>query len=190
MIAIILAYLLGSIPFGLLIAKYNGIDLRSGGSGNIGATNALRLGGKLVGILTLFGDFAKGALAIYVAKEVDPNLIGITAVAAVFGHIFPVWLKFRGGKGLATAAGVLLMVNINIFVIALASWVITFAITKISSAAALAACVVAMISSFIFIDTTALKASVIGILFMIILRHKDNIIRLYNRTESSFKSKK
>lgn len=185
MITVLISYILGSIPFGLLIGKFNGIDVRSSGSGNIGATNLLRVGGKLLGLLTLLLDFSKGVIAVYIARLYEPSMINFAAIAAVIGHIYPVWLRFNGGKGVATAAGVLLCLNPSIFSVAIIAWSIVFGISRISSLSSLSACIAAGFSSIIFLDNIEDRSALLLILFLIILRHKQNIIRLLRKEEKT-----
>lgn len=183
MITVVLAYLLGSIPFGLLIGRLKGIDVRSAGSGNIGATNLLRVGGKLLGLLTLLLDFSKGFIGVYIANLYEPSMLNLAAIAAVLGHIYPVWLRFNGGKGVATAAGALLCLNAQIFSVAIIAWAIVFLISKISSLSSLSACIAAGVSSFWLLDNLEDRSVVLLILFLVILRHKQNIIRLLRKEE-------
>lgn len=183
MITVLIAYLLGSIPFGLLIGRFKGIDVRSVGSGNIGATNLLRVGGKFLGLLTLLLDFSKGFIGVYVASLYEPSMLNLAAVASVIGHIYPIWLRFDGGKGVATAAGALLCLNVQIFSVAIIVWAIVFLIYKISSLSSLSACIVAGVSSFWFLDNVEDRSVVLLILFLVILRHRQNIIRLLRKEE-------
>lgn len=187
MIIIAIAYLLGSIPFGLLLAKLKGIDLRKGGSGNIGATNALRLGGKWLGISTLLLDVAKGIVAVKLAAEYQPEMLDFAALAAVIGHIYPIWLKFKGGKGVATAMGVIAFLNYQVFIVAIAAWLITFKTSKISSLSALVGCLCAGISCFFLIDNSQQKLVIMAILALIVWRHKENIERLLAGKEKAIK---
>jgi len=133
-----LAYLLGSIPFGLLLTRYIGKqDLRKIGSGNIGATNVLRSGSKKLAALTLLLDFGKGLIAARIGALFGPDMMVICAVATVLGHIFPIWLKLRGGKGVATALGVAFALSWPIGILACLSWILAVWITRMSSAGAL-----------------------------------------------------
>jgi len=189
MIIIAIAYLLGSIPAGLLLAKLKGIDLRAGGSGNIGATNALRLGGKLLGASTLLLDASKGIAAVYIAAKFQPDMINLAALSAVLGHIYPVWLKFKGGKGVATAIGVILFLNYQIFLIAISAWLLTFKAKKISSLAALAGCFCAGISCIWLAHDQQQGLTITAILTLIVCRHSENIKRLLAGEELAFKEK-
>ena len=138
--AFIGGYLLGSIPFGLVLTALAGLgDVRKIGSGNIGATNVLRTGRKGLAAATLVLDGAKGAVAVLIAAHWGPDLRLVAALGAVLGHLFPVWLKFKGGKGMATALGVLLAVDWHIGVAACATWLIVAALFRFSSLATLVA---------------------------------------------------
>ena len=186
-----LAYLIGSIPFGVFVAKLGGIkDITKQGSGNIGATNILRVGGKKLGALTFILDFLKGLVPI----TIYIYLYGLTiftlygAVLCVIGHIFPIFNKFKGGKGVATSLGVIMAINPQVCLIMLALWVLLFLITKISSASALF--IFAMMPFVILVINSQNKEFMIfGIVLSIIiyLSHTANIKRLLNGTEKSFK---
>lgn len=189
MTIIIIAYLLGSIPFGLLLAKLKGIDLRKGGSGNIGATNALRLGGRAIGVSTLLLDIAKGALAVCIAEKCDHNMINWAALSVVLGHVYPVWLRFKGGKGVATAAGAILFLNWQVCVIAVATWIVSFKVSKISSLSAIVACLCAGISIIWLVPIIEQQFTIAIILALIVWRHHDNIKRLLSGEELIFKAK-
>jgi len=183
MIIVLISYLLGSVPFGLLIGKLNGIDVRSVGSGNIGATNLLRVGGKLLGLLTLVLDFSKGVIAVYITHLYEPSMLNFAAIAAVLGHIYPIWLGFNGGKGVATAAGVLLCLNPSIFLVALIAWAGVLMLSRISSLSSLSACIAGAIGSLFFSHNLEDRSALLLIFFLIILRHKQNIIRLLRKEE-------
>lgn len=174
-------YLLGSIPFGLIIAKLAGFgDIRNFGSGNIGATNVVRKAGKFWGLLTLLGDGGKGALAIYLSEYIcaDYTASIYVALAAIIGHVFPVWLKFKGGKAVATSFAAFLMLNFMFGLVVCATWIITFLVTRISSLAAIIAFVLAPIMAcFLGLDNRLVIASSL-ISMLVIFRHKDNIKKL------------
>jgi len=181
------AYLLGSIPFGLVVSRLCGAqDPRQAGSGNIGSTNVLRLSGKKVGILTLLGDLGKGWVVGWVSltfySQTIWALVGMLAV--VVGHIFPVFLKFRGGKGVATGLGAILGFHFGTGLILVLLWLGTVALFKYSSAGALVAFGVFPLVSWIMAQDN--KFLVFSILFscMIIFKHKGNIERLLKGTES------
>lgn len=189
-LALILAYLLGSIPFGVILSKAMGAgDLRNIGSGNIGATNALRTGNKKLAALTLLGDMLKGTAAVLAAYALAPEIAAFAGLVAVLGHIFPIWLKFKGGKGVATALGVLLGLAPLAFLAAIATWLGMFKWKKISSLAALVAFALAPFYCWLASDAkTALFTLFISIL--IFITHRENIGRLTRGEESTFKNKK
>ncbi|WP_421988489.1 glycerol-3-phosphate 1-O-acyltransferase PlsY [Roseococcus sp.] len=183
-VAIVLAALLGSIPFGLLLTRAAGLgDVRSIGSGNIGATNVLRTGNKKLAAATLLLDMLKGAAAVWLAGWIaGPAWEPAAAVAAVLGHCYPPWLGFKGGKGMATALGVSLGLAWPIFVASGLTWLIMAKITKRSSAGSVSAIVVAPLAALVF----ATPAAALGLLILglyVIWRHKGNIQRLLAGTE-------
>ncbi len=183
-LAALLGYLLGSVPYGLVLTRMAGLgDIRTIGSGNIGATNVLRTGNKALAAATLVLDIAKGAVALLLARSLwGEDAALIAGVAAMAGHVFPLWLGFRGGKGVATGAGVLLAAQWWLGLGCLAVWLVAAAITRISSASALAACVAAPVLALIFGDARlALFAA--GLAALIIWRHRANIERLMAGTE-------
>lgn len=184
--AIGLGYLLGSIPFGLILTKAIGIDIRSVGSGNIGATNVLRTGNKPVAAATLLLDAGKGAAAVLIARHLWGGDIAMAAgLAAFVGHIFPVWLGFRGGKGVATYIGVLLALNWIVGLIFCAVWLLIAVARRYSSLAALTAAATAPIFAYVVPGTGDLTlAAACGLMSVILmLTHWQNIRRLWNNTE-------
>ena len=189
-LAAILGYLLGSIPFGLVLTKAAGLgDIRNIGSGNIGATNVLRTGNKALAAATLVLDALKGLVALLLARWLwGEDAALVAGVAAMAGHAFPVWLGFNGGKGVATGAGVMLAAAPWLGVTALAFWAAVFAATRISSAAALTACVVAPVGALLFGDMK-LTLFALGLSALITWRHKANIQRLLAGTEPRFGKK-
>ena len=189
-LALILAYLFGSIPFGVILSKAMGAgDLRSIGSGNIGATNALRTGNKKLAALTLLGDMLKGTAAVLAAYALAPEAAAFAGLVAVLGHVFPVWLKFKGGKGVATALGVLLGLAPLAFLAAIATWLGMFKWKKISSLSALTAFALAPLYSWLASNAqTALTVLFVSIL--IFITHRENIGRLIRGEENAFKNKK
>lgn len=189
-LALAIAYLLGSIPFGVILSKAMGTgDLRSIGSGNIGATNALRTGNKKLAALTLLGDLLKGTAAVLAAYALASEAVAFAGLVAVMGHVFPVWLKFKGGKGVATALGVLLGLVPLAFVAAIATWLGMFKWKKISSLSALTAFALAPFYCWLAGEAeTALVVLFISIL--IFITHRENIGRLIRGEESAFKNKK
>lgn len=190
---LILAYLIGSIPFGLLLTKiFLKEDIRAIGSGNIGATNVLRTGKKGLALATLLLDGGKGALAIYLfyilgkADIVSSCLVGFFAI---LGHCFPVWLKFKGGKGVATAIGVLLAAVPMAGLAACAVWLAVFFLTRISSASALSALAAAPVVTYMLYGSIP-AVIVLLIAALVFWRHKDNIRRLMKGEEPKFGGKK
>jgi glycerol-3-phosphate acyltransferase PlsY len=182
-LTIIAGYLLGSIPFGWIVTKLAGHgDIRAIGSGNIGATNVLRTGSKKLAFLTLFLDCVKGFAAAHIASMLDPTLAILGGTAAVFGHIFPVWLKFKGGKGVATMVGALIGISWPVGLIVIGIWVLIAAASRISSLASLVALAIAPLAIWDFKDgDSALFVAAMALL--VIFRHKNNIERLLAGTE-------
>ena len=185
-ISIIIAYLIGSLNMSIIIAKILGKpDPRTQGSGNAGATNTLRTGGKKDAAWVLVGDIVKGIVAVIIARifHVEGFMLGLVALAAVVGHIFPLYFKFQGGKGVATMMGVLIALNIWIGVISIASWVITALLSRYASLASLTAAVVAVVCSLIFGHFHYFIPTLI-IAGLIFWKHTANIERLKTGTES------
>ena len=190
---LIIAYLFGSIPFGLLLTKYAGIgDIRSVGSGNIGATNVLRAGGKKLAIITLLLDALKGAAAVWVGHRLGAQFGAaimtslFAGIFAVIGHVFPVWLNFKGGKGLATALGALFMLNWQLGFIFVAVWVAVFAATRFSSLAGLTAMSIATLASIFAMSSREVMIFAVPVLLLLFYTHRANIQRLLNGTEHRF----
>ena len=193
--ALIFGYLLGSIPFGLLIARIGGHgDIRNIGSGNIGATNVLRTGNKKLAIFTLLLDMGKAALAaIIFTKLFGPGAGMIAGGAALFGHCYPVWLKFKGGKGVATYFGVLFAVFWQVGLIAAAIWIASALLTRIVSLSGIITSVLVPIAAYFIAGTNngpklAVLCAVLGAI--IILRHHENIGRILAKTEPKIGAKK
>lgn len=188
---LIMAYLIGSIPSGLVLSYFMGYgDLRKIGSGNIGATNALRTGNKLLAFLTLFCDAGKIILAIVIAHKLkfhQDHLIGATAV---FGHLYPVWLKLKGGKGVASFLGLSIYLYPMISFFMVLGWVSVFLLFRISSFAALSTAIFTLAALILTQKWDFNLLLMIGLIALIIYKHKENIIRLLNGEESSFKSNK
>jgi len=184
-IGAIFSYLLGSIPFGLVLSRLGGYgDIRSIGSGNIGATNVLRTGNKALAAATLALDVAKGAAAVLVLAYWGPVAASVAAVAVFLGHLFPVWLGFKGGKGVATAGGVMLAFMWPAGLAVLATWLIVAGATRYSSLAAVTASVLAPVYAW-FASREWLPTIVVLILAVLVLiRHADNIRRLLRGEES------
>ena len=183
----IISYLMGSIPFGLILTKiFLKKDIREIGSGNIGATNALRTGNKLIGYSTLVMDIAKAIIPVIYVKINYPDLIYIASLCAFLGHVFPVWLKFKGGKGVATYVGILFSINILLGIIFVIVWGTIFLIFKFSSLSS----IIGSLSIPVYLIATGQTNDVVffGIMFILIFfTHRENIKRLKNKEESKTK---
>ncbi len=192
-IYLLFSYLIGAISFGIVISHIFSLpDPRTIGSKNPGATNVLRTGKKLAALLTLLGDALKGSLTIGLAQyfELSPLMVGLIAIATLVGHVFPIYYGFKGGRGVATAAGILFMFSWIMGLIVLAIWLGVFFIWRYSSLAAIIAASLSPVIGFFYkIDFYELIATSI-IALILILRHVENIKRLINGTESGFKDKK
>ena len=183
----IIAYLAGSIPFGLILVNITGAgNLREIGSGNIGATNVLRTGHKNIAIATLILDCGKGGVTVIVAQRYGLDLAVISGVCSVVGHIFPIWLKFRGGKGVATVLGVLLAIAWQVGLTAVATWLIIAAIFRYSSLAAILALTLSTVYAWYLPDTNVSIMTTL-IAGLSILRHRENMWRLIKGKESKIK---
>ena len=180
-------YLLGSIPFGFIFTKiFLKKDVRDIGSGNIGATNVLRTGNKFVGYTTLFFDIVKAVIPVLYIKINFPELVYIASLCAFLGHVFPVWLRFKGGKGVATYVGILFAINIYFGLIFIASWLITFSLSKFSSLSSLIASI--SIPIYLLILTQFDQVIFFTIMFILIFfTHRENIKRLKNKEETKTK---
>ena len=190
-IFIILAYFIGSISFGILFSKVFKIqDPRSFGSKNPGATNVMRSGKKLVALLTLLGDMLKGTIVVLIAKlylNLTYDQVLLVAAAVFLGHLFPVYHQFKGGKGVATALGVLLAIDIHIAILVLIIWLVIFLISRISSLSAItAALCLPLMTFFMHVDQSFLLLSFF-LSILLIYRHKENIKNLIEKKESNFK---
>jgi len=187
----VLAYLLGSIPFGIVITRAMGLgDLRQIGSGNIGATNVLRTGNKRAALATLLLDAAKGGVAVALARWlVGPDAAQVAALFAFLGHLFPVWLGFRGGKGVATFLGTLLVLDWRVGLAACATWAVTAAITRISSLSALVAAALATVWILVFHQGQMLFLIML-LTILIYLKHWANLERIKAGTEPKIGQKK
>jgi glycerol-3-phosphate acyltransferase PlsY len=184
LLAFLVPYLIGSIPFGLLLTRAAGLgDVRSIGSGNIGATNVLRTGNKGLAAATLLLDMAKGFAAVLVVRETVGGAIeGIAALAAVLGHCFPPWLRFKGGKGVATALGVCLGLAWPIGLAYAATWLAMLAMTRFSSLSGMSAAVAAPIAAA-YLGRTEFVPVLVVIALLIVWLHRANIARLRAGTE-------
>lgn len=189
---VILAYLLGSVSFGILVSRAFGLpDPRTVGSGNPGATNVLRSGKKLAALLTLLGDAAKGWLPVWLAQVygLEVDVVCWIALAVFLGHLYPVFYRFKGGKGVATALGVLLAFSPLLAGLALLSWIVIFVLTKFSSLAALTAAVLAPGFAWWLLLPIQYIVVVFVLSLLLIWRHRSNIRKLLDGTESGFGKK-
>lgn len=199
MLVTVAAYLIGSVSFAIVVSRVRGLaDPRSYGSNNPGATNVLRSGDKIAAALTLLGDAAKGLVAVLVAstwaRSALPEQLQVTAIAAcafaVFlGHLFPVYFRFQGGKGVATAFGVLLALDPMLGLITGAVWLIVARLMRISSLAALTAAITAPVVTLWRHDLGVMFWSVLAIAVLLVIRHKKNITQLLAGEEKAFKKK-
>lgn len=190
-----IAYLLGSIPFGYLLVRiFRNEDIRTQGSGNIGATNVARSGAKGLGLATLLLDMAKAFAGVAIAKYLAPGMYDVAVaagVAAILGHVFPVWLGFRGGKGVASGLGVMLALCWQAGLAGVAVFVVVFALTRYVSLASVIAAVAFPFFGFYFVTkrTPLVVFGFVSIPLLIIVKHHANIRRLLNGTESRFGTK-
>jgi glycerol-3-phosphate acyltransferase PlsY len=183
------AYLLGSVPFGVVVARlFTGEDVRTVGSGNIGASNVTRAAGKVAGFLTLVLDAAKAAIPmlitdrIYADPAAPPWAIAV-GLAAFFGHCYPIWLHFKGGKGVATALGVLLVLAPLPALLALVAFAVAFALTRVPALGSLAGTAVCVVGAFVMEGTNLVSWAVLLVAAVIVLRHRENIARLARGAE-------
>ena len=186
----VLAYLLGSIPFGLVITRALGLgDLRSIGSGNIGATNVLRTGNKGAAAATLVLDAAKGGIAVLVARwAVGEDAAQLAALGSFLGHLFPIWLRFKGGKGVATFLGTLLALAWPVGLASCATWAVVAAVTRISSLSALVAAALASLWLVVF-DHGSMIVLVVILTVLVYVRHWKNLARIKAGTEPKIGAK-
>ena len=184
---ILISYLMGSIPFGFILTKiFLKKDIRNIGSGNIGATNALRTGNKYIGYGTLSLDVLKAVVTLIIIKLAYPEYIYISALCIFLGHIFPIWLKFKGGKGVATLLGILFCINYSLAFIFIVTWFIIFMVSKYSSLSSLAASLAVPAYDFIFTSNGEYYFFII-LFILVFYTHRENIKRLINNTESKTK---
>ena len=182
----ILSYLMGSLPFGFILTKiFLKKDIRGIGSGNIGATNALRTGNKSLGYGTLLLDVIKAVIPVIYVKLNYPDYIFIASLCAFLGHVFPIWLKFKGGKGVATYVGILFSINLTIGFVFLGVWFFTFLISKYSSLSSLFGSLSVPIYLFFFTSQNLVFFSIMFIL--IFYTHRENVKRLKNKEENKTK---
>jgi len=183
-IVFVLAYILGSIPFGILISKVFGLgNLRNLGSGNIGATNVLRTGNRFAALLTLILDGSKGLLGVILARFISEDAAITASVCVILGHIYPIWLKFVGGKGVATFIGALLALNLMAGILVCLVWLSVAFFYRYSSLAAIISSISAPIWISLFYGNDALVVTLI-MTILVLYRHKDNIRRLVDGSES------
>lgn len=193
LLAAVAAYLVGSIPFAVLVSRAMGLpDPRSFGSGNPGATNVLRSGSKAAAILTLAGDALKGWLPVWVAVRLgmDETVVAVVALSAFLGHVFSVWLRFKGGKGVATAAGAILALDWRVGAAALMTWVAVVVATRYSSLGSLVAAVVAPAAVYGWRGAGPLFAATCAMCAVLVWRHEGNIRKLLRGEESRIGDKK
>ena len=183
----LISYLLGSIPFGFLLTKiFLNKDIRNIGSGNIGATNVLRTGNKFIGYMTLSLDVLKAVLPLLYIKAYQQEFIYISSLCIFIGHLFPIWLKFKGGKGVATYVGILCCINFFLGIIFGITWLLVFFISKYSSLSSLMATMVVPIISYLILNLN--NSYFFLIMFvLIVFTHRENIKRLLNKSESKTK---
>ena len=193
LLAAVAAYLVGSIPFAVLVSRAMGLpDPRSFGSGNPGATNVLRSGSKAAAILTLAGDALKGWLPVWVAVRLgmDETVVAVVALSAFLGHVFSVWLRFKGGKGVATAAGAILALDWRVGAAALMTWVAVVVATRYSSRGSLVAAIVAPAAVYGWRGAGPLFAATCAMCAVLVWRHEGNIRKLLRGEESRIGDKK
>ena len=185
-IVAVYSYLLGSIPFGLVLTKiFLKKDIRDIGSGNIGTTNVLRTGKKSLAIATLVLDLLKGYFSIIITFTYFENLISYSALICFIGHIFPVWLKFKGGKGVATYVGVILALSYKFFLIFGISWLVLSFLFRYASLSSIISSLIVFVYSYFFINNFSLMLFIFVVI--IIYTHRENILRLKNSEESKIK---
>ena len=188
-IIIFYSYILGSVPFGLIYTKFAGEgDIRNIGSGNIGATNVLRTGNKKIALLTLLSDILKGSITVLITNNFFPEYTLLSFMIVYLGHIFPVWLKFKGGKGVATFIGGIIIINYILSIIFLITWFLIARVFKISSISAIAAFIVTLLSTFVLYEQNLFLLMFFFTIFSI-YTHRDNINRIMSGKESRIKTK-
>ena len=182
-----ISYLMGSIPFGFILTKFFlKQDIRNIGSGNIGAINALRTGNKLIGYSTLILDVAKAIIPVIYVKNNYPDLIYLASLCSFLGHVFPIWLKFKGGKGVATYLGILFSINLVYGFIFISNWLFIFFLSKYSSLSSLIAAL--SIPVYLYVSGNTNGISFFLIMFVLIIyTHRENVKRLKNQEETKTK---
>ena len=198
-IVALFSYLSGSIPFGFLVTKIFGkIDVRNIGSGNIGATNVLRTGNKFLAATTLTLDILKGFVPVFISAKYFPELIELSCISAFLGHLFPIWLKFKGGKGVATFVGILAALSLQLFFLFAFTWLVVSLIFKYSSVSSMFATLTVFVVNSIketfinsteFLSSTSIVDSKILFIFfiLIIFTHRKNISNLKNKNEKKIR---
>tara|TARA_B100000287_G_scaffold307929_1_gene291081 strand:- start:159 stop:737 length:579 start_codon:yes stop_codon:yes gene_type:complete len=184
---ILISYIMGSVPFGLILTKvFLKKDIREVGSGNIGATNVLRAGNKTIGYLTLILDVLKAVIPVLYIKFNFPELIYVSSLSVFIGHVFPIWLKFSGGKGVATYVGILFSINFILGIVFVTSWLVLFFVSKYSSLGSILSSLA--IPVFIFLNSNYENEYFFIIMFILVLyTHRENVKRLINKEESKTK---
>ena len=190
LLIILVSYFIGSIPFGLVGKFFFKIqDPRTFGSKNIGATNVLRSGNKKAAAFTLFFDMFKGFLAVFISSYVDNDFIYLAILSVVFGHIFPIYLFFKGGKGVATFLGALLSYSAVVGGLTLFTWITVFYFTRKSSVAGISSIILSNFFLFFFCDDIAVKVAVLLLSIFVLFKHLENIKRLLKKEELSFEGR-
>lgn len=188
LITVSYSYLLGSIPFGLIYSKIAGLgDVRNIGSGNIGATNVLRTGNKQVAAYTLLSDIAKGSIAVLITNKFFSEYALLSFLIVYLGHIFPIWLKFKGGKGVATFIGGILIINYVLCLVFLITWAVVAKVFKISSLSAIVGFIVTLLTAFVLYDQNLYLLMFFFTVFSI-YTHRDNIKRIVSGEENKIKT--
>ena len=186
-IVTIYSYALGSIPFGLLLTKiFLKKDIRTVGSGNIGTTNVLRTGNKFLALATLVLDLSKGYISVFITTFYFESLISLSALICFIGHIFPIWLKFKGGKGVATYLGVILALSYTFFLIFLISWISLSLLFRFASLSSMISSLIVFLYAYFF-GTNGYILILFIFFVMILFTHKENILRLKSSTENKIK---
>ena len=192
LVAALAGYFLGSVPFGLLLTRLAGLgDIREIGSGNIGATNVLRTGRKDLALATLILDSFKAGLAVLIITSIsgDRNVGLVAGAFAFLGHCYPIWLGFKGGKGVATYAGLLVFASPLALAVGAPIWLILFALTRISSLAALSAAAIVPVGAYLLGETPFASILLLSLSILVFWTHRENIKRLLGGTEPKFGSK-
>ena len=196
-LTLFISYCIGSLSFAIIVSKFMNLsDPRSYGSNNAGATNVMRSGNKKAAAYTLIGDLLKGTFVVLVVKSlynsnIDGNTIAaLSGVFVVIGHIYPVFFKFKGGKGVATAFGVMLGFNPILALLLAVTWIVVFKISKISSLSALIATILSPVYAFLLMGNNTYCGAVLVIAFFVLYKHKENIFRLFSGEEHKFKKKR